>query len=55
VCPEGASQCVEICYRNYCKFNNFVKWNSTKSKLKKIVKLGLAFGIGGKPLMSGIS
>jgi hypothetical protein len=32
--------------------SNGIQQNQNK---KKIVKLGLTFGIGGKPLMSGIS
>jgi hypothetical protein len=35
--------------------NNFVRENSTKSKLFLLKKLGCTLDIVGKPLMSGIS
>jgi hypothetical protein len=40
--------------KNYCILNNFVKKNSTKSKLKVLRKLGQALDSIGKLLTSGI-
>jgi hypothetical protein len=40
--------------KNYYVLNNFVKNNSTKSKLKVLRKLGQALVTIGKLLMSGI-
>ncbi len=40
--------------KNYCRLNNFVKKNSTKSKLKVLRKLGQVLDTIGKLLTSGI-